>query len=154
MALELRAAIACSIEGTAEEASSSCNALQTGVTLGVFAWALSSRNLVEARNLAFSVLVFGELFRAFAARSATRLFWEVGIFSNLQVLGVVAVSVLLQLAIHHLPFAQQLFQIGELSLADCVLVFGLGLVPVSVLELSKLLRRSRPVRARPAGVAS
>src|SRR6185503_213080 len=53
-------------------------ALQAGVTLGVFAWALASRNLAEARNLAFSVLVFGELLRAFAARSTTRLFWEVG----------------------------------------------------------------------------
>ena len=121
-------------------------ALQTGVTLGVFGWALSSRNLVEARNLAFSVLVFGELFRAFAARSQTRLFWEVGIFSNLQVLGVIAVSVVLQLALHHIPWTQELFQIGALSLDDCVLVLGLGLIPVSVLELSKLLPRIRSHR--------
>ena len=51
-------------------------------TLGVFVWALSARDLAEARNLAFSVLVFGELFRAFAARSTTRVFWEVGAFTQ------------------------------------------------------------------------
>jgi len=115
--------------------------LQAGVTLGAFAWALQSRDLVEARNLAFSVLVFGELLRAFAARSTTRLFWEVGAFTNLRVLGVVLVSVLVQLGIHHIPATQELFQIGDLPLADCALAFGLGLVPVSVLELGKLARR-------------
>ncbi|MEO8179766.1 MAG: cation-translocating P-type ATPase [Deltaproteobacteria bacterium] len=119
-------------------------ALQASVTLGVFAWALESRNLAEARNLAFSVLVFGELLRAFSARSTTRLFWEVGAFTNVRVLGVVAVSVLVQLGLHHIPATQELFQIGALPLADCALSFGLGLVPVSVLELSKLLRRIRP----------
>ena len=51
--------------------------LQAATTLGIFVWALNARDLVEARNLAFSVLVFAELFRAFAARSNTRLFWEV-----------------------------------------------------------------------------
>ncbi|HEY0711272.1 MAG TPA: cation-translocating P-type ATPase, partial [Polyangia bacterium] len=35
-------------------------ALQAAVTLAVFAWALETRNLVEARNLAFTTLVFGE----------------------------------------------------------------------------------------------
>jgi Ca2+-transporting ATPase len=118
-------------------------ALQASVTLGVFVWALKSRNLAEARNLAFSVLVFGELLRTFSARSRTRLFWEVGAFTNLRVLGVVAVSGLLQLGMHHIPVTQDLFQIGALPLADCILAFGLGLVPVSVLELDKLRRRIR-----------
>ena len=52
--------------------------LQAAVTISVFAWALDVAGLDEARNLAFSVIVFSELFRSFAARSTTRLFWEVG----------------------------------------------------------------------------
>ena len=67
--------------------------LQAAATLGVFVWALNARDLSEARNLAFSVLVFGELFRAFAARSTTRVFWEVGAFTNVRLLGVVVFSV-------------------------------------------------------------
>ncbi|MES1174964.1 MAG: cation-translocating P-type ATPase [Myxococcales bacterium] len=116
-------------------------ALQAAATLGVFVWALQTRNLTEARNLAFSVIVFAELFRSFAARSTTRLFWEVGAFSNLVLLGVVSVSVAVQLAIHHIPAMQALFQLGSLSLADCVVGVAVGLVPVSVIELSKLVRR-------------
>jgi Ca2+-transporting ATPase len=115
--------------------------LQATVTLGAFAWVLRTEDVVQARNMAFSVLVFGELFRAFAARSDTKLFWEVGALSNLKLLGVVALSVLLQLGIHHIPAAQSLFGIADLSLRDCGIALAIGLVPVSVLELSKLVRR-------------
>jgi Ca2+-transporting ATPase len=115
--------------------------LQAGVTLGIFVWALTSRDLTEARNLAFTVLVFGELFRAFAARSPTRTFWEVGAFTNLRLLGVVLVSVCVQLGIHHIPMTQAFFQIGALSPADCALTLLVGLVPVTLIELQKLARR-------------
>jgi Ca2+-transporting ATPase len=102
---------------------------------------LNARNLSEARNLAFSVLVFGELFRAFAARSTTRVFWEVGAFTNVRLLVVVVFSVLMQLGIHYLPAAQALFQVGPLPPTDCALTLLVGLVPVSVIEVAKLVRR-------------
>jgi Ca2+-transporting ATPase len=116
-------------------------AIQATVTLGVFAWALRTRNLAEARNLAFTTLVFGELFRAFAARSSSRLFWEVGPFTNLRLLGIVVASVLVQIGIHHIPPLERLFQITDLPLSDCGLTLLLGLIPVTLIELSKLLRR-------------
>lgn len=115
--------------------------VQTATTLGTFVWALRSRNLEEARNLAFTVLVFGELFRAFAARSPTRLFWETGAFTNLALLGVVLTSVLIQLGIHHIPATRTIFRIGTISLHDCILSLVIGLVPVTVVECGKLVRR-------------
>jgi Ca2+-transporting ATPase len=115
--------------------------LQAVATLSIFVWALNARDLIEARNLAFSVLVFGELFRAFAARSTTRVFWEVGAFTNLRLLGVVVCSVLLQLGIHHIPVAQSLFEIGPLSTADCALTLLVALAPVTIIEISKLVGR-------------
>lgn len=118
-------------------------ALQATVTLAAFGWALGHRDLAEARNLAFSALVFGELFRSFASRSPTRTFWEVGAFTNLRLLGVVLVSAFLQIGSHHIPATQALFQIGDISLADCLLSVGLGLIPVSVIEFGKLARRWR-----------
>ena len=109
----------------------------------MFVWALSARDLTEARNLAFSVLVFGELFRAFAARSTTRVFWEVGAFTNVRLLGVVVFSALMQLGIHHIPGAQAVFEIGPLSAADCVLTLLVAMAPVTVIEVAKLARRWR-----------
>lgn len=122
--------------------------LQATVTLGVFVWALRSRDLGEARNLAFSTLVFGEVLRSFAARSTTRLFWEVGPFTNVRLLVVATATIAVQLAIHHTPIMQRLFQVSALSLSDCILSLLLGLIPVSVLELTKLVRRALPGAAR------
>jgi Ca2+-transporting ATPase len=116
--------------------------LQAAVTLGVFVWALRERDVGEARNLAFTTLVFGELFRSFASRSPTKLFWEVGAFTNLRLLGVVVGSALIQIGIHHIPPLEALFQIRDLPLSDCLLTLVLGLVPVTVLELTKLVRRA------------
>ena len=77
----------------------------------------------------------------FRSRSTTRLFWEVGAFTNLRLLGVVLVSGLVQLGLHHIPFAQTLLGTGPLSASDCALSIALGLIPVSVLECSKVIRR-------------
>jgi len=116
--------------------------LEAALTLGVFVWALGSRHLVEARSVAFSALVFAELFRAFAARSQTRIFWEVGAFTNLRLLGVVVASVFVQLAIHSMPATQAFFQITALSPRDAAIALAVGLCPVTVIELQKLIRRA------------
>ncbi|MBC7173885.1 MAG: HAD-IC family P-type ATPase, partial [Polyangiaceae bacterium] len=124
-------------------------ALQGVVSLSVFLFALREGDLLNARNLAFSTLVFGELFRSFAARSSTRTFWEMGPFTNVRLVAVVAITALLQIGIHHVPFAQELFDIGDISLRDCILSVSLGLVPVTILELSKLVRRALASRSKP-----
>ena len=115
--------------------------VEAGVTLGVFIWALRRRDLDEARDLAFNTLVFSELFRAFAARSPDKLFWQVGIFNNLRLVAVVVVSALIQIGIHQIPAAARLFRIQDLPLETRVMPFLLALIPVTALELRKLLRR-------------
>jgi Ca2+-transporting ATPase len=115
-------------------------ALEGSAVLGVFAWGLQAGTLLEARSLAFSTLVFAELFRAFAARSATRIFWSVGAFTNLRLLGVVLVSALVQVAIHGLAPAQAFFGIGNLSAPHWALAVAVGLGPVTVIEVLKLVR--------------
>jgi len=117
-------------------------ALEGSAVLGVFAWGVQAGTLQEARSLAFSTLVFAELFRAFAARSATRIFWSVGAFTNLRLLAVVLASALVQVAIHGWSWSQSFFGIGHLSPAEWTLAVAVGLGPVTVIELLKLSRRS------------
>ena len=116
-------------------------ALQAIPTLMIFSWALETRGLEVARNLAFSVLVFGELLRAFSARDPDRPFWEVGLFSNVKLFFIVVFTMMVQVGIHHVPATQALFGIGPLSLADCGLSIALGAIPLAVLELEKVCRR-------------
>ncbi len=124
-------------------------ALEASVVLGAFLWAGPAGNEGRARAMAFFTLVFAELFRAFAARSGTRLFWEVGAFTNRLLLGVIAFSAAVQLALHEIPAMRRLFELQDLGVREMALAAALGLIPVTALELSKLLRRGvRRLRAR------
>lgn len=114
--------------------------LQAMPVLAVFTWALEARSLDVARNLAFSVLVFGELLRAFSARDPDRPFWEVGLFSNMKLFFIVLFTMMVQIGIHHVPPTQELFGIGPLSPADCALSIAIGAIPLAVLELEKVCR--------------
>jgi len=115
-------------------------ALESAVVLGVFVWALRAVDLGAARALAFDTLVVSELLRAFPARSPTRLFIEVGAFTNLRLLAVVALSLLFQLGLHEIPGLTRLFGLPELPLAERVLPRLLGVIPAAALELRKLAR--------------
>lgn len=120
--------------------------LEAAVTLGVFLWALHARDVATARGLAFSTLVFSELFRAFAARSVTHVFWQVGAFTNVVLLGVIGASVMFQVALHHVGALSRLFDAPPLGLTAWLGCLGLGLVPVSILEITKLVRGARRAR--------
>jgi len=117
--------------------------LAASVTLGVFAYELYiiGNSLDHARDAAFTALVITGLLRAFGARSEQRTLWQIGLFSNLRLFLVVAVSFALQLAIHHVPMLQTLFQIEPVSLHQCVTWIGVGFIPLIILELRKVIRR-------------
>ena len=116
--------------------------LQAAVTLAMFGWALRGRSLVVARDLAFSSLVFGELFRSFAARNRARTLWSLGFFTNRWLVGVVGASALAQLALPLFSPTRRLFQMEGLGAGDQARALAAGLVVVTALELKKWLRRS------------
>ncbi|MET0554922.1 MAG: cation-translocating P-type ATPase [Vicinamibacteria bacterium] len=113
-------------------------ALEAGVVLGAFAWAAARAPLAEARTFAFTTLVFSELLRVFAARSAVHLYWQVGVLSNLHVVWVAAVSALVQVALPYVPLTARLFDVVPLRPEALATAAVLGLVPVSAIEVRKL----------------
>ena len=117
-------------------------ALEASLVLTVFLAKLGGGDVALARSLAFSTLVFCELFRAFAARSRKLVYWQVGAFTNLPLIAVVVLSVLVQISIDHIEFARRFFRIEEMSSADTLLCLAVGLIPVTILEVRKLLARS------------
>lgn len=97
--------------------------------------------VAQARNAAFSALVIAELLRSFGARSNEKKVWQIGLFSNMRLFGIVAVSFVLQLLIHHLSMLETLFGTKPVSVAQCMAWVGLGAIPLLVLELGKVLRQ-------------
>jgi Ca2+-transporting ATPase len=113
------------------------------VTLGAFSYEYVANNdLIQARDAAFSVLVTAELLRALGARSDSKTIWQVGVFSNLRLFFIVSISFSLQIIIHHVPMLQEIFGISEVSVNECVLWIALGMVPLIIFEIHKLLRKT------------
>jgi P-type Ca2+ transporter type 2C len=104
------------------------------------------------QTMAFTTLMFFQVFNVFNARSDERS--ALGeFFLNGWVLGAVALSVVLQLAVVYVPFLQSAFGTVRLSLGDWLLCAG---VATSVLWLRELEKRvgkglfgSQPVTPSP-----
>jgi len=80
-------------------------------TLFVFVSALfMGVNMLAARTMAFTTLVFSQLFHVFECKSETRGIFEVGIFSNPYLVFAVMGSVLMQLSVIYLPPLQAIFK--------------------------------------------
>lgn len=119
-------------------------ALVGGVTLIAFGATYDGAETVgRARTMAFCVLVYAELFRALAARSQTLTLSQLGLFSNPQLLGAIGVSCLLQLSVVMMPFARPVFESVQHFGREWALLFVLALVPVTVIEVLKVVQRRR-----------
>jgi Ca2+-transporting ATPase len=117
--------------------------LTATVSLSAFAYEfyLEDHGLDHARDATFTALVIAELMRAFGARSNVKTIFEIGLLSNLGLFLVIALSFSLQVTIHQVPVLRSLFSIEPLSLEHCVVWTSLGLIPLMVLEMIKILRR-------------
>jgi Ca2+-transporting ATPase len=109
--------------------------------LGLFASALPSEGLSGARSLAFTTLVLSQLWRAFGARSRSRVFLGRGMLQNPWLLAVALSTGVLQLCLHYFPPARALFGITLLGPRELLLVMPLSLLPLTAIEVRKLLLR-------------
>jgi Ca2+-transporting ATPase len=73
---------------------------------------------------------------------------ELGILTNPYLLGAIVISALLQLGVVTIPFVQPILEVSAHSTDGWLLIVGLSLVPVSVVEIGKMvlavIRRTRP----------
>ena len=125
----------------------SIGVLESAVVLLAFVWSMSKGPVEHARGVAFSTLVFCELFRAFTARSRRLVYWQVGVFTNVHLLAVVTFSAIMQLALPYVPLAAGLLHLEAMSATDSAVALALGLVPVSLLETGKLVAGSSRERS-------
>jgi Ca2+-transporting ATPase len=99
-------------------------------------------DLAYGQTMAFSTLVFFQVFNVFNARSDERSAF-IGLFSNRWLWGSTGLSVALQLAVVYVPFLQHAFGTVALSAADWMLCVGAASTVLWLRELSKVFTRSR-----------
>lgn len=113
--------------------------LEASVISGLYWYQLRNQGLEGAQNIVFTTIVFSQMLRAFGARSEHRIFWSVGVFSNLWLLGVVTLTALLQMSLHFIPLAQSVFKLRPLSFADVMWIVPVACIPITVIESRKLI---------------
>ncbi|HKW42928.1 MAG TPA: HAD-IC family P-type ATPase [Thermoplasmata archaeon] len=111
-------------------------------TLGIFFWELNDgADDVRARTVAFTTIVFFELFLVFAMRSPRQPIWEVGLFSNWRLIVAVGASMALQAFVIYAPFLQSAFGTEALTAFDWIRTIIISLTAFGVVEVLKLVRR-------------
>ncbi|MGQ0596073.1 cation-translocating P-type ATPase [Aquabacterium sp.] len=127
-------------------------ALATLVTLDLFlpgGLLEGTQDLTTARTAAFTVLVMGQFFNAFNARSDTDSAFQ-GLFNNSWLWAAVALGLALQIAVVELPWLNLAFGTAPLTLAQWGLCAAMGSAVLWVSELRKLGLRHRGIMSGPA----
>jgi len=94
----------------------------------------------RARSITFCVAAFSQLFFAIGCRSDRAIAPRQGFFTNPSLILAILVSASLQLMVITLPIAREVFDVHE-GVADAwPQILGLSLIPVTVIELTKMVR--------------
>ncbi len=115
-----------------------------GTSLAAFYFGLQyyPDNLSNARTLVFATLIVAELLRAYSSRSENYSIFEIGIFSNPQLVLATSFSFALLLAVIYIPLLQPLFDTFPLGLDDWKIILPLGFIPLIIGELFKLFKKT------------
>ncbi len=116
-------------------------ALMGIVSLLVGLWASNFDHQSAWQTMIFTTLTMAQMGNALATRSSSQTLWEVGIFSNKALLGSVALTFGLQMAVVYLPFLQRIFKTEGLSLPEMGISLGASLIVLLVIDVVKVLRR-------------
>ncbi|MBY0518159.1 MAG: cation-translocating P-type ATPase [Bacteriovoracaceae bacterium] len=111
------------------------------LVLALYGYMLRTTDELTARTYAFSFLVFVELFRSFASRSETKTFFEMGVTSNVYHLIAVAIPISFQIFLHHSGYFLEVFKVTHLSWTSCLGMVAITLIPVTFLEMRKMLKK-------------
>jgi Ca2+-transporting ATPase len=98
-----------------------------------------TQSLDNARTAGFTVLVLAQLFNTLNARSETQTCFH-GFFANRWLWGAIALSVLLQVAVVHLPFMGEAFTTAPLSLTQWLVCTGMASTVLWASEIRKVVR--------------
>jgi P-type Ca2+ transporter type 2C len=102
-----------------------------------------SGDITEARTVAFTTLVLAQLYNCFNARS-DRVSAFNHLFTNRLLWGAIALSIVLQVAVVHVPPLNDAFDTAPLSLGQWATCAALASAVLWADELRKLVRRRRP----------
>jgi Ca2+-transporting ATPase len=94
-----------------------------------------------ARTMAFMTIIACQLLYSISFRNVEKSIFQVGIFSNKYLIGAIALGFLLQLFVLGVPFMQKAFKLHMLDATGWLNVLALGVIPLIVTEIGKVILR-------------
>lgn len=112
-------------------------------TLSVFTIALfMGVDMLGARTMAFTTLVFSQLFHVFDCKSEEKGIFEIGLFSNPYLVAAVATSITMQLSVIYIPVLQAIFKTTALVGWQWELILAVAGGPSIIIGLARLGRNA------------
>ena len=106
--------------------------------------------MIEARTMGFTILVFAQLFNAISSRSARQSAF-VGLFSNKWLWGAIGLSVVLQLVVIYVPFLNSAFgttPLGPWAWVECICLAAVVLIASEIYKaIMRAIDRKRGIMA-------
>ncbi|MGD9723170.1 MAG: cation-translocating P-type ATPase [Pirellulales bacterium] len=115
-------------------------AISMGLGFAYLRWD-EGASLETARTATFFIACFGQMFFALGCRNEGLTYPQLGFFSNRAILGAILLSGLLQIGTVAIGGARSVFGTTPLAVEHWILVGFLALMPITVLEVVKLVRR-------------
>ena len=96
-----------------------------------------------SRTMAFLTIIACQLFYSLSFRNERKSILQVGLFSNLYLIGAIVLGFALQLMVLFIPVMRESFKLQLISVQDWGIILLFGLVPMLINELIKWIYRIR-----------
>ena len=116
------------------------------LTLTAYWVGVQMENHMTGQTMAFCVLAFSQMLRAFNQRSNTEPIWIRAEGINPWIIVSFLVSAILMACILFIPAAQSAFKVTMLSGVEWLIVFGLSLLSIVQVEIAKVITRKKSLR--------
>jgi Ca2+-transporting ATPase len=113
--------------------------LMAAITLVMQAWAIHVGD-AHWQTMVFTVLCFSQMAQALVSRSEYDFIYRMGVFTNRPLIGAIALTTILQIAIIYLPFLNKIFHTAPLTITELGLCVFVSAITFHAVELEKFIK--------------
>jgi Ca2+-transporting ATPase len=112
------------------------------ITLITQAWAIHIGD-AHWQTMVFTVLCFSQMGQAMVSRSEYDYIYRMGVFTNRPLVGAIALTFILQLAIIYVPFLNRVFNTAPLTITELTICIVISGITFHAVELEKVFKNKK-----------
>jgi Ca2+-transporting ATPase len=116
--------------------------LMAFITIITQAWAIHIGD-AHWQTMVFTVLCFSQMGQAMVSRSEYEFVYSMGIFTNRPLVGAIALTFILQIAIIYMPFLNKIFNTAPLTWKELGICMLISTITFHAVELEKFIKKRK-----------